>query len=54
MTAGCGPSSSSAVRFAAYDTESVDPLIVAIGRVTFHSDVMHAAKISSANASGCG
>src|SRR4051812_40733087 len=40
MSSACGrPSSSSAIRLAAYDTDSVDPLLVGIGRFTFHSEV---------------
>jgi hypothetical protein len=30
------------MRFAAYDTESVDPFATGIGNVTFHADVTHA------------
>src|SRR5437870_12726543 len=54
MIAAWGPTSSSAIRFAAYDTESVEPLIVAVGRFTFHNDVRQAARIRSAKARGCG
>ena len=35
-TAARGPSSSSAIRSAAYDTDSVEPLASGIGRLTFH------------------
>ena len=34
-----GPSSRSAIRFAAYNTDSVEPLASGIGRLTFQSEV---------------
>jgi hypothetical protein len=53
MAAG-DPSSSSAVRSAAYDTDSVDPFASEIGRLTFHADVTHAVSSRNANSHGCG
>ena len=52
--AAAAPSSSSAVKSAAYDTDSVDPLASEIGRFTFHADVKHAASSRNANSHGCG
>src|SRR6266568_8809932 len=43
ITAARGPSSRSAMRSAAYDTESVEPLASEIGRLIFQADVRHAA-----------
>src|SRR5215510_14695798 len=54
MIAGCSPSRSSAMRSAAYDTESVEPLAVAIGRFTFQREVRHARTINAANMTGGG
>src|SRR5262245_7345246 len=48
------PSRRRAARSAAYDTESVDPLVNAIGRLTFHMDVPQPATSSAAKSSGRG
>ena len=53
-SACCGPSSSSDIRLAAYDTDSVEPLAIVIGRLTFHIDVRHANSVSIANSAGSG
>jgi hypothetical protein len=42
------------MRFAAYDTDKVDPLAFEIGRFTFHRDVKQADTISTANNPGLG
>ena len=47
--AWCGPSSMRAMRLAAQATESVEPLLVWRGRLTFHADVMHESATSAAN-----
>src|SRR5437660_10928716 len=52
ITAGCTPSRSRAVKSAAYDTDSVEPLASGIGRLTFHADVTQAATRSDANSAG--
>src|SRR5262252_6499523 len=49
-----GPSSSSAIRSAAYDTDSVEPLERAIGSVTFHVEVTHPSTSSTKNSAGRG
>src|SRR3954451_14982740 len=55
MSSACGrPSSSSAVRLAAYDTDSVDPLLVGIGRFTFHSEVRQVVANRTRNRSSWG
>src|SRR5262245_13519781 len=54
MIAGWSPSRSSAMRLAAYETESVEPLAVAIGRFTFQREVRQARTISAANMTGGG
>src|SRR5262245_56417318 len=55
MTTACrGPRSSNAIRSAAYDTESVAPLVSGIGRLTFQIDVKHAVTASVANRAGRG
>src|SRR5205809_6039100 len=53
-TAARGPSNSSAVRSAAYETDNVEPLRSGIGRLTFHTDVTHAANSRIANKPGRG
>src|SRR2546422_4290873 len=50
----CGPRSRSAVRSAAYDIESVDPLASAMGRLTFQMEVRQPATNSTANRPGRG
>src|SRR5205823_13705233 len=52
--AGCGPSSTSDIRSAACETDSVDPLATEIGRLTFQVDVTHDTPIITANSHGCG
>ena len=52
--AGRGPSRSSAVRSAAYDTERVDPLESEIGSVTFQIEVSAPVTSSAANRIGRG
>src|SRR5205814_7928466 len=47
-----GPRTRSAIRSAAYDTDSVEPLDNAIGRFTFHDEVTHASTSSPAKSSG--
>src|SRR5688500_14854457 len=55
MTMAAGdPSSSSAVRSAAYDTDSVDLFASEMGRFTFHADVTHAVSSRNANSHACG
>src|SRR5260221_9909308 len=55
ITTACrGPSSSSDIRSAAYDTESVEPLESAIGSVTFQIDVTQPNTSSPLNSHGCG
>src|SRR5262245_39742829 len=54
ISAYCGPSSRSAISFAAHDTDSVDPLATGIGRLTFHAAVRHAAISAPANTTGFG
>src|SRR4051812_28476362 len=49
-----GPSSSNAIKAAAYDTDSVDPLVSARGSVTFQSDVRHENAIKLASIHGRG
>ena len=39
---------------AAYETDSVDPLVSAIGRFTFHADIRHAMPTSKKNKPGDG
>src|SRR5262245_50696909 len=51
--AGPVPSSSSAIRSAAHDTDSVEPLPAGAGSVTFHVDVMQLNASSAANRNGC-
>src|SRR5258708_32776061 len=53
-TAGRGPSSSSAIRSAAYDTDSVEPLASGIGRLIFQAEVRHAASSRKKNTPGSG
>ena len=53
-SAAPGPSRSSAMRFAASDTESVEPLESGIGRFTFHIEVRHDASTSAAKTPGGG
>src|SRR3954465_6396489 len=53
-TAGFGPSSNNAIRSAAYDTDSVEPLLSESGRLTFQIDVRHAAISSPRNRNGSG
>src|SRR6185437_9848001 len=53
IVAGHVPSSSSDIRLAAYDTDSVEPLTSAIGRLIFQSDVMQQSSSSVRNSSGC-
>src|SRR6267143_872376 len=50
----CGPSNRSAVRSAAYDTESVDPLESAMGRLTFQMEVRQPVTNRTANRPGRG
>ena len=50
----CGPSNRSAVRSAAYDTDSVDPLLSDPGKLTFQVDVMHEETKRIANIAGWG
>src|SRR5688500_1430137 len=52
--AWCGPSSRSAMRLAAQATESVEPLLVWRGRLTFHADVMQESATSAANETASG
>src|SRR6266850_5488421 len=47
-----GPSSRSAVRSAAYDTDSVDPLASAIGRFTFQMEVTQPMTNNAPNSAG--
>ncbi len=54
IMASRGLRSSSAMRFAAYDTESVEPLLNASGRLTFHADVRQEVISRTANISGRG
>ena len=49
VTAWLGPSRSSAIRFAAYDTDNVEPLASEIGRFTFQTDVTHVSTTSTLN-----
>jgi hypothetical protein len=50
--AGPVPSSSSAIKSAAYDTDSVDPLDSGSGRLTFQADVTQENTRSAANSNG--
>ena len=52
--AGRTPSSSSAMRLAAYDTDSVDPLASEIGRLIFQAEVRHDVSRRKANRPGGG
>ncbi len=54
MRAWRGPNSRSAIRFAAYDTDNVEPLARGMGRLSFHSDVKHEVIRSSAKSHGSG
>ena len=49
-----GPSSSSAVRLAAYDTERVGPSFDDRGGLTFQAEVRHEVATSTTKRSGCG
>src|SRR3954454_11046200 len=53
-SAGRIPSSSSAIRLAAYETDSVDPLPSEIGRLIFQADVRHDVTTRKANNPGGG
>src|SRR5919108_1607413 len=54
IVAACGPSMMSAIRSAAYETESVDSLLGESSSFTFQSDVRHEATTSAANTRGRG
>src|SRR5580765_1708147 len=49
-----GPRRRSAIRSAAYDTDSVDPLESSIGSVTFHVDITQPMTSSVAKSAGLG
>src|SRR5437762_210360 len=53
-SAGRGPSSSSAIKLAAYPTDSVDRLATGIGRVTFHAEVRQEQHSRATNRVGSG
>src|SRR5215207_2661706 len=53
-TAARGPRSSNAIRFAAYDTDKVEPLATEIGRLTFHAEVTQTVSSRKRNSAGCG